>query len=90
MADNGSGKLTYTISEAATLLGIGRNTAYDPVKRGEVPVVRVGSKDAGTCAPAATAPRRATHQPVPEPETERAYVVVIQRVDPRTVLERLQ
>lgn len=37
-------KLTYTIDEAATLLGIGRNTAYECAARGELPVIRMGLK----------------------------------------------
>ena len=35
---------TYTIPEAARVLGIGRNAAYDAVKRGDLPVIRFGPK----------------------------------------------
>jgi len=34
----------YSVSEAAELLGIGRSTAYDLVGRGELAVVRLGSR----------------------------------------------
>lgn len=32
----------YTVEEAARLLRIGRSAAYDAVRRGELPVIRVG------------------------------------------------
>jgi excisionase family DNA binding protein len=32
------------VPEAAKLLGIGRNTAYEAVKRGELPVIRIGRR----------------------------------------------
>ena len=35
-------RLTYTVEEAARLLGIGRGTAYEAARRGELPVVRLG------------------------------------------------
>ncbi len=35
---------TYTIEEAAKLLGIGRNHAYEAAKRGEIPVIRIGKR----------------------------------------------
>lgn len=35
---------TLTVKEAAELLGIGRNTAYEAVKRGEIPSIRIGSR----------------------------------------------
>src|SRR5690349_4136704 len=37
-----SGRLTLTFPEAAELLGIGRNAAYDAAARGEIPTIRVG------------------------------------------------
>ena len=37
-------RLTYTIEEAAKLLGVGRNTAYDAAVRGEIPAKRIGPK----------------------------------------------
>ncbi len=33
--------LTYSVDEAAILLGIGRNTAYEGIRRGEIPSIRV-------------------------------------------------
>jgi excisionase family DNA binding protein len=32
------------VEHAAKLLGIGRNTAYDAVKRGEIPSLRLGRR----------------------------------------------
>ena len=36
--------LTYRVEEVAALLGISRNGAYEAVKRGEIPVVRIGKR----------------------------------------------
>jgi excisionase family DNA binding protein len=36
--------LTYTIEEAAMLLGIGRNQAYEAARRGEIPTIRFGKR----------------------------------------------
>jgi excisionase family DNA binding protein len=36
--------LVYTIEQVAQMLGVGRSTAYDAVRRGELPVVRLGSR----------------------------------------------
>lgn len=33
---------TLSVEEAAKVLGIGRNSAYDAVKRGEIPSLRIG------------------------------------------------
>jgi excisionase family DNA binding protein len=35
---------TLTVAEAAKVLGIGRGSAYEAVKRGELPVVRLGKR----------------------------------------------
>ena len=35
---------TLTVEEAAALLGIGRNSAYQAIARGEIPVLRVGRR----------------------------------------------
>ena len=35
---------TLTVEEAAALLGIGRNTAYQAIVRGELPVIRIGRR----------------------------------------------
>jgi excisionase family DNA binding protein len=37
-------RLTVTIEEAAAILGIGRTLAYEAVRRGELPAVRVGRR----------------------------------------------
>ena len=37
-------RLTLTIEETAKLLGIGRQLAYDKVKTGEIPVLKVGRR----------------------------------------------
>ena len=35
---------TYTVAQAARLLGIGRNQAYEAAHRGELPVIRIGKR----------------------------------------------
>ena len=35
---------TATVEEAATVLGIGRNTAYEGIRSGEIPSIRVGRR----------------------------------------------
>lgn len=37
-------KLTYSVEEAAKVLGIGRNTAYEAVRSGEIPSVKIGKR----------------------------------------------
>jgi excisionase family DNA binding protein len=37
-------RLTVTVEEAARLLGIGRNSAYEAVRRGEIPAIRIGKR----------------------------------------------
>ncbi len=37
-------KRTHTIEEAAAILGIGRNSAYEAAKRGEIPTIRIGRR----------------------------------------------
>lgn len=36
--------LTYKVEEAAKLLGIGRNHAYDAAKSGELPTIKIGKR----------------------------------------------
>jgi excisionase family DNA binding protein len=36
--------VTYSIEEAAKLLGIGRKACYEAAKTGEVPTVRIGKR----------------------------------------------
>ena len=39
-----SHRLTYTVEEAAHLIGISRNSAYEAVRRGEIPTIRIGRR----------------------------------------------
>ena len=40
----GEKRLTFTVVEAATLLGIGRNSAYEAIKAGSLPSVQIGRR----------------------------------------------
>jgi len=42
MSDNE--RLTITVDEAATRLGLSRNGAYEAVRRGEIPSLRIGRR----------------------------------------------
>ena len=37
-------RLTLTVAEAAKVLGIGRGTAYEAVRTGQLPALRVGRR----------------------------------------------
>lgn len=37
-------KQTLTVDEAARCLGIGRNSAYEAIARGEIPAVKIGKR----------------------------------------------
>lgn len=37
-------RLTLTVEEAGKRLGIGRNGAYDAVRRGEIPTIKLGRR----------------------------------------------
>lgn len=37
-------KKTYTITEAAELLGVGKSAAYEAARRGEIPIIRIGRR----------------------------------------------
>jgi len=37
-------RLTYNIEEAARMLGVGRNQAYDAAKRGDIPTIKIGKR----------------------------------------------
>jgi excisionase family DNA binding protein len=39
-----NGRKTYTVEEAAEILGIGRNATYDGVKSGTIPSIRIGKR----------------------------------------------
>ncbi len=42
--DTSSERMTFTVEEAAKMLGIGRGLAYEAVRRGEIPTVRIGRR----------------------------------------------
>ncbi len=44
-------ELTISVENAGRALGLGRNSAYTAVKRGEIPSVRIGGKIAVPTAP---------------------------------------
>jgi excisionase family DNA binding protein len=37
-------RLTFTLEETASLLGLGRNQAYEAARRGEIPVLQIGRR----------------------------------------------
>ncbi len=37
-------RLTYTVTEAAALLGISRGAAYEAARNGQIPTVRIGKR----------------------------------------------
>ena len=37
-------RVTYKITEAAQLLGVGRNQAYEAAARGEIPTIKIGKR----------------------------------------------
>lgn len=39
-----AGPLTLTVPQAAQQLGIGRNSAYEAIRRGELPVLKIGKR----------------------------------------------
>lgn len=43
-APSGQERLTFTVEEAATMLGISRAFAYEAVGRGEIPHIRIGRR----------------------------------------------
>jgi excisionase family DNA binding protein len=43
-APQDAGRLTYTLTEAASRLGISRALAYEAAQRGELPVCRIGRR----------------------------------------------
>lgn len=38
------GALTYSVPEAGALIGLSRNASYEAAQRGELPVMRIGSR----------------------------------------------
>ena len=55
---------TFTVSEAAKYLGIGRNTAYELVAQGRLPVLRLGRR---LVVPRAALEKMLEAQPDPAP-----------------------
>ncbi len=53
---------TLTVEEAAKALGIGRNSAYEAVKRGEIPSITIGRR---LVVPAAALERMLSGEGVP-------------------------
>lgn len=37
-------KLTLTVPETAERLGIGRNSAYEAARKGDIPTIRIGNR----------------------------------------------
>ena len=37
-------RATVTVEQAAQILGIGRNSAYEAVRRGQIPAIRLGKR----------------------------------------------
>jgi excisionase family DNA binding protein len=44
MRDKTMKKLTFTVPEVGNILGIGRNLAYDSIRRNEIRAVRIGKR----------------------------------------------
>ena len=42
--DNQATRSTYQVEEAARILGIGRSAAYEAVRRGDIPSIRIGRR----------------------------------------------
>ncbi len=38
------GRATLTVPQAGAILGIGRNSAYDAARKGEIPTIRIGGR----------------------------------------------
>lgn len=44
MEQNKTESATLTVDEAARILGIGRSTAYDAVRAGQIPAIKIGRR----------------------------------------------
>jgi excisionase family DNA binding protein len=42
--DEDSTRLTVTVEQAAKMLGIGRSSAYEAAKSGQLPTIRIGRR----------------------------------------------
>jgi excisionase family DNA binding protein len=43
-ADSRPKRLTYSVEEAAKLLGIGKASAYEAIRRGDLPSIKIGRR----------------------------------------------
>jgi excisionase family DNA binding protein len=43
-ADSNPKRLTYSVAEAAKVLGIGKASAYEAIRRGEIPSIKFGRR----------------------------------------------
>lgn len=43
-SSNSEARRTYTVVEVAEILGIGRNTAYESCRNGEIPTIKIGGR----------------------------------------------
>lgn len=43
-ATNATERQTYKVGEAGRMLGIGRNQAYEAVKAGQIPSIKIGKR----------------------------------------------
>jgi len=59
------GPLLVSVAEAARLLGIGRNAVYDLVRRGRLPVVRIGAAGRRILIPRRSLAVWVTHETAP-------------------------
>ncbi len=59
--------LTLSVTQAARILGVGRNTAYEAVRTGAIPSIRVGRR---VLVPKAALERLLVNAPLPSDEPE--------------------
>ncbi len=72
------GRQTFTVEEAAEILGIGRNSAYEAIRRGEIPALRLGRR--------LVVPRQALERLLRNSNSETAAVV--HNSQPRSVVKQ--
>ena len=69
---------TLSVEEVAEVLGIGRNSAYEAIRRGEIPALRLGRR--------LVVPRQALERLLRNSNSETAAVV--HNSQPRSVVEQ--
>ncbi len=69
---------TYSVEQAARILGIGRNSAYEAIRRGEIPALRLGRR--------LVVPRQALERLLRNSNSETAAVV--HNSQPRSVVKQ--